>query len=524
VIPPRNKPPIGWTKRRLIAVAVAVTLASLLLVPARAVLGAPSVSVGWSRAGGATGPSPRLHAAIAFDPQAGTTLLFGGRSGSQILGDTWTWDGTAWTLRTPAASPPPLESASTAYDDTTHQVLLFGGLTAGGGPSGATWSWDGTTWTELTPSSSPTPRFSASMAENSATHTLVLFGGFAMPGVPFGDTWTWDGNNWTQASPPSSPAARGGAGTASGPTGLGVVIFGGSTGSQALADTWTWDGTTWTQRNPSNAPSPRVDAAMAPEAGVRATLLFGGSPGSGSPLTDTWTWDGTTWSQPALAASRPAGRSGAALGPGRGGQANVLFGGVTSGGRPSGDTWTFGPVVDNQGQSSTTTVPPSITSPRTSRPPQTTVRPGTSRSSSSASTTGQARPKPQLLGVTAHSVHDGDTVTLSGGGFAPRSTIVLSFHSTPIVVGAAVADQLGRFSVTVAVPAHAPPGQHHFEASGPTLAGSERILDAAVGVTVPHRGTSWVLPAVMVLLTVLLAAGAAVALTRVGNWTQGPAT
>jgi hypothetical protein len=110
-------------------------------------------------------------------------------------------------------------------------------------------------------------------------------------------------------------------------------------------------------------------------------------------------------------------------------------------------------------------------------------------------------------------------VTLSGAGFAPRATIVITFHSNPIVVGAATADPLGRFSVTVAVPAHAAAGQHHFDASGPALAGGQTVLDAAVGVTVPHGRNSWVLPVVMILLTVLLAAAATVALLRVG-WTR----
>jgi hypothetical protein len=522
VIPLSKNLPKGWAARRILAVAAVPGLAWLFLLPARPVLGASPGSVGWSRAGVGEGPSPRLHAAIAFDPDTGTTLLFGGRSGSQILGDTWTWDGTAWTPRAPAGSPPPLESASVAYDDVTHQIVLFGGVTSGGGPSNGTWAWDGTAWKELTPSNSPTARFSASMALDPGTHTLVLFGGFAMPAVPFGDTWTWDGTNWTHASPPSSPAARGGAGTASNSTGSGVVIFGGSTGTQALADTWTWDGTTWTQRNPPKAPSARVDAAMAPEAGARATLLFGGSPGSGSPLTDTWTWDGASWSQPQLVASRPAGRSGAALGLGPGGQDNVLFGGATNGGSPAGDTWTFGLVVSGPDQPSTTT-PSSTTSPSTTHRPVTTVRPGTSSSSATTSTTGQPKPKSHPLGVTARSVHDGDAVTLSGGGFAPRATVVITFHSTPIVVGAAVADQLGHFSVTVAVPAHAPAGQHHFEASGPAPGGGQNLLDAAVGVTVPDGRNSWVLPTVMAFLTVLLAAGAAIALTRVGRWSEGPA-
>jgi hypothetical protein len=111
-------------------------------------------------------------------------------------------------------------------------------------------------------------------------------------------------------------------------------------------------------------------------------------------------------------------------------------------------------------------------------------------------------------------------VTLSGGGFAPHATIVITFHSTPIRVGSTVADNLGRFSVTVAVPAHAAAGQHHFEANGPAPGGGETVLDAAIGVTVPHGHHSWVLPAVMIVLTLLLAAGAAAALSVTGRWNR----
>jgi hypothetical protein len=112
-------------------------------------------------------------------------------------------------------------------------------------------------------------------------------------------------------------------------------------------------------------------------------------------------------------------------------------------------------------------------------------------------------------------------VTLSGAGFAPRATIVITFHSAPLVVGAAVADRSGRFSVTVAVPEHAAAGEHHFDASGPAPGGGQTVLEAAIGVTVPHGRNSWVLPVVMIILTVLLAGAASVALIRVGSWTRG---
>ena len=60
----------------------------------------------------------------------------------------------------------------------------------------------------------------------------------------------------------------------------------------------------------------------------------------------------------------------------------------------------------------------------------------------------------------------GDLVTLTGAGFAAGASITISFHSSPVVVGKAVADRLGAFSATVAVPDSASAGTHRFEAAG----------------------------------------------------------
>ena len=77
------------------------------------------------------------------------------------LGDTWTWDGTDWTQRHPAHSPPGRDSMGMAYDAARGQVVLFGGVRR---PFylGDTWTWDGTDWSlstagliSLTPRSGP---------------------------------------------------------------------------------------------------------------------------------------------------------------------------------------------------------------------------------------------------------------------------------------------------------------------------------------------------------------------------------
>src|SRR5437016_3218101 len=50
-------------------------------------------------------PPTRYLAAVAYDAARSQVVLFGGWNGDTI-GGTWTWDGTTWTHRTPAHSPP----------------------------------------------------------------------------------------------------------------------------------------------------------------------------------------------------------------------------------------------------------------------------------------------------------------------------------------------------------------------------------------------------------------------------------
>ena len=65
--------------------------------------------------------------------------------------DTWTWDGTSWTMKRPATIPPARFNHAMAYDASTHTLLLTGGaaISPGGSITGLTdsWSWDGLTWT-----------------------------------------------------------------------------------------------------------------------------------------------------------------------------------------------------------------------------------------------------------------------------------------------------------------------------------------------------------------------------------------
>ena len=65
---------------------------------------------GWTKASPATAPTSRSGTALAYDSATGEVVLFGGEilgstsTAGQVAGDTWTWDGSDWTLR--AGSPP----------------------------------------------------------------------------------------------------------------------------------------------------------------------------------------------------------------------------------------------------------------------------------------------------------------------------------------------------------------------------------------------------------------------------------
>jgi hypothetical protein len=248
----------------------------------------------WTRQHPAVHPPALTNASMAYDAATSTVVLFGGYDGER-LGQTWTWDGTTWTRQQPAARPPARFRASMAYDAATGTVVLFGGLGLHGTADfalGDTWTWDGTAWTRQHPAASPSPRDAASMAYDTATSTVVLFGGSGRHILHEAQTWTWDGTTWTKQTPGTSPPGRIAASMAYDAATGTVVLFGGvgrvPHGNRVLADTWTWDGTTWTQQTPATSPPGRDDAAMAYDGAASTVVLFGGH--RHGFLADTWTW------------------------------------------------------------------------------------------------------------------------------------------------------------------------------------------------------------------------------------------
>jgi hypothetical protein len=100
----------------------------------------------WTKRAPAHSPSARDSHAMAYDAANDQVVLFAG----DAYDDTWTWDGIDWTERTPAHSPVWRGSHALAYDAADAHVVLFGGITfrhADAVDLGDTWTWDGTDWT-----------------------------------------------------------------------------------------------------------------------------------------------------------------------------------------------------------------------------------------------------------------------------------------------------------------------------------------------------------------------------------------
>lgn len=327
--------------------------ASAALLAAVALPGAARAQVPrWTQLMPATHPTVREGAAMAYDSVRGVTVLFGGRDSSTFpatyFGETWEWTGTVWTQRAPAHSPSGRAYHTMAYDSERRSTVLYGGQVLGGLPlSGQTWTWDGTDWT-LRSASAPgvLVRGFQAMAYDGARSKTVLFGGQTAVGVLLAGTFLWDGTAWTEAPPPqppqvASPPVRNSSAMAFDSGRARVVLFGGVNNGVYAGDTWEWDGIGWTQRVVAG-PSGRSEVGLAYDTLRGVTALFGGSAEEGGVLGETWEWSGTAWIQRAIAG--PSARTAHAMAYDRTRHVTVLFGGIVSGGTDDAQTWTLGPT------------------------------------------------------------------------------------------------------------------------------------------------------------------------------------
>ncbi len=306
-------------------------------------------------------PVARAGAMMAYDPITGNDILFGGASSSSttstsigVFDDTWSYNGSSWSLLHPQSSPPArafgamvsyiIPVGFKSFDPSMNKfgIILFGGLSSNGQYLDDTWGWNGSNWVKLNTLNHPSARIMPAMSlssGNSDKSSIVLYGGLNPSGDALGDTWIFNGNNWVDMNPKFSPPPLAGASMALGPDGLNngnhnvAILFGGMTGSLSsnpvlLNDTWVWNNNTWAKLHPLVSPPARAGASFAPspvnvsqtsfssgfpsqDHHVFQDVLFGGLR-AGSTLNifnsynDTWVWNNNTWKELYPEVSPPA--------------------------------------------------------------------------------------------------------------------------------------------------------------------------------------------------------------------------
>ncbi len=300
----------------------------------------------WVQQSPPASPPARAYASMVFDSRRQQVVMFGGATlaSPTFFGDTWTWNGSTWTLAA-TTGPSGRLLAAFAYDELRQQAVLFGG----GGAGNDTWIWDGATWTQKFPAHSPLGGIGVAMAYDGARQQVVLYGGKS-GNTCLTDTWIWNGIDWTLRSPATVPVHSSdcGASMTYDDTRQQVILLTAKFGSTP-DKTYTWDGANWTLQAPATPLPQRYDFhdMLAYDNLRQKAVQFGSFSSLNGLLSDTWQWDGANWAQ-LLTGTNPSARYEAAMvfDPVR--QQTVLFGGngTDSMGmqQTEGDTWTLNPT------------------------------------------------------------------------------------------------------------------------------------------------------------------------------------
>ncbi len=286
----------------------------------------------WQQLSPSPAPAPRRRFGITYDAALGSVVLYGGDNMLPLgptLGDTWTWNGAAWS-QSSSSTPPPRSGSTMTYDKVRGKAILHGGI-RGLATIGETWELDGAGWQQITPAFFPVAR----------EHDMVFDDARGLTVLGAADqVFDYDGVNWewrgiTQASigtrmaydslrgrtlffggfqdddslraydgvsvsvvptTSTSPQARWMHGMVYDRRRDRVIVYGGKdAGGWPIADGWEFDGQQW-QPIPTG-PGPRYRFVMVYDEERDRTLLQGGTGAVGTHFTDTWEWDGTVWTQ-----------------------------------------------------------------------------------------------------------------------------------------------------------------------------------------------------------------------------------
>jgi hypothetical protein len=238
-------------------------------------------------------------------------VLFGGApkmAGESYYNDTWIFSSAtgAWSQGPAApAGLTPRDGAAMAFDPDIGKIVMFGGEGTTWPPFDETWLFDGSSWSQG-PAAPPAlqGRVGAGMVYDPDIERLVLYGG---SGVTVDrDTWLFDGTQWSPGpDAPREMAPRAWFGMAYDPVQHGVMVAGGDGGT----DTWYFDGSSWIP-GPSLGPvGPVEQFTMDYDPTLGGMVIFSGL-GPGAPVSDMWFLRGGSWlSVPGNGGPWPDGRA-----------------------------------------------------------------------------------------------------------------------------------------------------------------------------------------------------------------------
>lgn len=300
----------------------------------------------WKQLAVENAPAPRYDHALALDTDQQRLILFGGRDGGQVLGDTWIYDLKANQWReVKGAGPSARFGLASAYGPSRKAVYIFGGQNQEF--YNDTWMFDTLTetWSEIqTNDPKPDIRYGHGITLDTKSDRLIVSHGFARDGR-HDDTWALDlkSNTWKNLTPlGDKPLKRCLTDIAYAPNSDSVYLFGGCSsgfGPCPQGDLWMLDlkSDTWTELKPSgNIPSARENVSLVVDEKTGQLILFGGK--SAATMNDLWVYDPAqnTWSL--LSLEGPAPRKSHDAVYDASGHRVLIFGG-TDGSRALNDLW-----------------------------------------------------------------------------------------------------------------------------------------------------------------------------------------
>ena len=131
----------------------------------------------WTRIAPPISPGPRAGFGMAYDGARQAIVLYGGRRGTALLGDTWLFQGGAWRLVPLARTPGPRADVAMTWDGFRKVAVLVGGAGAASPIVNDTWEFDGATWEPVDALGDLPPTTTAVASFDAARRQVLLFGG-----------------------------------------------------------------------------------------------------------------------------------------------------------------------------------------------------------------------------------------------------------------------------------------------------------------------------------------------------------